>query len=356
MTAGVVGAVRFPPYREYRDSGIAWLGAIPAHWVRSSVYGTCSVKGRLGWKGLTADEYVDEGYAFLSTPNIKGTYIDFENVNHITEARYAESPEIMLEEGDVLLAKDGSTLGIVNVIRRLPAPATINSSIAVIHPDRARIQSVYLAYFMASRFMQSVIQWLKGGMGVPHLFQADIRKFPLLMPPLSEQTMIADFLDRETAKIDALVDKKERLLELLQEKRTALITYAVTKGIDRNVPMKDSGIEWLGQIPAHWNLKPLKHVASFINGTAFSPSEWGTEGTPIIRIGNLNGGEDFNYTEREVPAAFHAFKGDLLFGWSGNRGTSFGPFLWWAEGRHFVNQHISVCVASPSISSGCTGP
>jgi len=103
---------------------------------------------------------------------------------------------------------------------------------------------------------------------------------------------------------------------------------------------KDSGIEWLGQIPEYWEVKPLKHVANFVNGLAFSPSEWGFEGTPIIRIGNLNGGQEFNCTEREVPSAFHAYKGDLLFGWSGNRGTSFGPFLWWREGRHFVNQHI----------------
>ena len=112
------------------------------------------------------------------------------------------------------------------------------------------------------------------------------------------------------------------------------------KNYRRYPEYKDSGIEWLGQIPSNWEVKPLKHVANFVNGLAFSPSEWGLEGTPIIRIGNLNGGQEFNYTEREVPAAFHAYKGDLLFGWSGNRGTSFGPFLWWREGRHFVNQHI----------------
>jgi len=103
---------------------------------------------------------------------------------------------------------------------------------------------------------------------------------------------------------------------------------------------KDSGIEWLGLIPAHWARKPLKHVAKFVNGLAFSTDEWGSEGTPIIRIGNLNRGEDFNFTTREVPEEYHAYEGDLLFGWSGNRGTSFGPFLWWREGRHFVNQHI----------------
>ena len=103
---------------------------------------------------------------------------------------------------------------------------------------------------------------------------------------------------------------------------------------------KDSGVEWLGQIPAHWEVKPLKHVANFINGFAFKPDEWGLEGTPIIRIENLNGGEDFNCTARKLPAKYCADRGDLLFGWSGNRGTSFGPFLWWRDGMHYVNQHI----------------
>ena len=103
---------------------------------------------------------------------------------------------------------------------------------------------------------------------------------------------------------------------------------------------KDSGVDWLGEIPAHWEVKPLKHVANFINGFAFKPDEWGLEGTPIIRIENLNGGESFNYTTRELPAKYCADRGDLLFGWSGNRGTSFGPFLWWRDGKHYVNQHI----------------
>jgi type I restriction enzyme, S subunit len=110
---------------------------------------------------------------------------------------------------------------------------------------------------------------------------------------------------------------------------------------------KDSGIEWLGEIPAHWEVKPLKHIASFINGFAFKPNEWGFDGTPIIRIENLNGGGDFNFTTRVLSAKFCAEKGDLLFGWSGNRGTSFGPFIWWGSGRHYVNQHIFRIVDFP---------
>jgi type I restriction enzyme S subunit len=103
---------------------------------------------------------------------------------------------------------------------------------------------------------------------------------------------------------------------------------------------KDSGVEWLGAVPAHWEVKPLKHLTDFINGAAFKPEDWSQSGVPIIRIENLNGGENFNGYEGSVPKRYHVAKGDLLFGWSGNRGTSFGPFLWPREGMHYLNQHI----------------
>jgi type I restriction enzyme S subunit len=103
---------------------------------------------------------------------------------------------------------------------------------------------------------------------------------------------------------------------------------------------RESGVEWLGAVPNAWDVKPLKHLADFINGEAFKPTEWSDDGTPIIRIQNLNGGDDFNCYNGDVNPRHHVQKGDLLFGWSGNRGTSFGPFVWPREGLHYLNQHI----------------
>jgi type I restriction enzyme S subunit len=208
---------------------------------------------------------VDEGFIFLNTPNIKGARIDFDDVNHITAERYYESPEIILRQGDVLIAKDGSTLGIANVVRSLPAPATVNSSIAVIRPAE-KLTSVYCFYFLASHYTQSMIGRMKDGMGVPHLFQADLRKFTILLPPEADQAAIAEFLDRETARIDALIEKKERLITLLEEKRTALINRAVTKGLDPAAPMRNSGLAWLGAVPAHWQVKRIKWIATMESG------------------------------------------------------------------------------------------
>jgi type I restriction enzyme S subunit len=107
----------FPRYERYKDSGVQWLGEVPEHWNISRLGFEAWVRARLGWRGLKAEEYVDDGFVFLSTPNIKGRFIDFEDVNYIDEDRFLESPEIQLRQGDVLLAKDGSTLGTVNVVR-----------------------------------------------------------------------------------------------------------------------------------------------------------------------------------------------------------------------------------------------
>lgn len=103
---------------------------------------------------------------------------------------------------------------------------------------------------------------------------------------------------------------------------------------------KPSGVDWLGDVPVHWEVKPLKHLTDFINGAPFKPEDWSQDGVPIIRIENLNGGDNFNGYEGSVRQRYHVTKGDLLFGWSGNRGTSFGPFLWPREGLHYLNQHI----------------
>jgi len=122
-------------------------------------------------------------------------------------------------------------LGTVNIVRDLPKPATVNSSIAVITPYK-NLTSEFLLYLLTSSFMVNTIQRIKGGMGVPHLFQADLNKFYIPTPELAEQFEIVKFLDQETAKIDTLILKAESAIQLMQERRTALISAAVTGKID----------------------------------------------------------------------------------------------------------------------------
>lgn len=206
---------------------------------------------------------MDDGIAFLAAPNLKGSAIDWSGANYITKQRYDESPEIALQKDDILLVKDGS-IGIVAVVRSLPRPTTVNGSIAVIRPRG--VNSEFLALWLESTPMQEHMARMQDGMGVPHLFQRDIRKFRLPMPDYGTQEALAAYTRRETARTDALIAQKERLLALLEEKRQALIGHAVTKGLDPKKPMKDSGHWWIGLMPVDWQVLKVKNVASVESG------------------------------------------------------------------------------------------
>ena len=188
-------------------------------WAVSRIDRVATVNARIGWKALTANEYQPEGYVFLATPNIKSQAIDFQNVNYISRFRYEESPELQLRVGDVLLAKDGSTLGIANVVRELPRPATVNGSIAVLRPYG--INDRYLTYALRSAATQEWIEQVKDGMGVPHLFQADIKKMSIPLPPPEIQHQIADFLDDQISRIDEITTARAQQARLIKEQFVA---------------------------------------------------------------------------------------------------------------------------------------
>jgi type I restriction enzyme S subunit len=115
----------------------------------------------------------------------------------------------------------------------------------------------------------------------------------------------------------------------------------VARGLNPSVALKPSGIPWLGDIPEHWEVRKLKHLTRFVNGLPFKPGDWKDDGIPIIRIQNLNGSDVFNYTDRtDLPKSLLIQSGDLMFAWSGNRGTSFGPFEWNRDVAGYLNQHI----------------
>ncbi len=249
-------------YNSYRDSEIDWLGEIPASWKIDRIKNIGSVNGRVGWKALKASEYVDSGFFFLSTPNIKDVEIDFENVNYITAERYYESPEIMLKVGDILLVKDGSTLGIVNVVRHLPDKGTVNSSIAVLRIKQ--FHSIYGYYFLLSNYIQNVIQLKKDGMGVPHLFQKDINNFEIIIPSFEEQTAIAEYLDTKTQSIDKKVNLLEKKIGYYQELRKSLINETVTKGLDKNAELQTNELGFA--TPKKWIRYRLKDLGALYSG------------------------------------------------------------------------------------------
>ena len=225
------------PDAEMKDSGIEWIGEIPKDWKVVRLEFLSWVRARLGWKGLKADEYVDEGYPFLSAFNIQDSKIKWEPLNFITKERFDESPEIMLACGDVLLLKDGAGVGKCARIDSLPkGDSTVNSSLAVI-TCFDNLNYRYLYYSFNSSFFSNLINLKLNGMGVPHLTQEELRKFIVLLPCVKEQQQIADYLDTKCSEIDTLIADKKRQLDILADYKKSLIYEYVTG--KKEVPVKD---------------------------------------------------------------------------------------------------------------------
>jgi len=275
---------RFKSYPETKDSGIEWLGQIPEHWGWKRLKRTLTLS-----RETNGDEPVGEMLSVSGYRGVEEKEYDFEERKRSAEdlAAYRVVRRGQLVVNTMWLNYAG--LGVSQVEGHVsPAYRSywIGSSLA----------AKYLHHLMRSRtYVERYCSLLYGIR--PNSLQIknhDWDALELLIPPHEEQHAIADFLDRETAKIDGLVEKKERLIELLKEKRTALITHAVTKGLDPNVPMKDSGIEWLGQIPAHWDAVRLKYVGSLVAGSGFPHEYQGVQGEELqfYKVGDLTASSD----------------------------------------------------------------
>lgn len=213
---------------EMKDSGIDGAGVTPSHWKTTRLCYECYIRARLGWRGLKADEYVDEGYAFISAFNIQNGKLVWTPLNYITKERFDESPEIKLHSGDVLIVKDGAGVGKCARIDDLPMGGTApNSSIAVITPSK-NLDYRYVCYYLQSAVFNNFVLLLYNGMGVPHLTQEVMSKIKILMPPLKEQMVISDYLDAKCTEIDAVVETKKSQLATLDEYKKSLIFEYVT--------------------------------------------------------------------------------------------------------------------------------
>ena len=250
---------RFRVYPEYKNSGVEWLGEIPATWEAKRLRFVVRT-------GITKREVAD------LDPETEVSFVPMEAVREYGGIDLDSTKPL----ADVV---DGYTYfctGDVIVAKITPCFENGKGALATglcnhvgfgtteLYVLRAsfRVEPRFLLYLtLGHHFRRIGTASMYGAGGQKRISEDFIRDFRHPVPGLLEQRAIADFLDRETSKIDALVAKKERLIELLQEKRTALITRAVTRGLDPNVPIKDSGIEWLGETPAHWDEKRVKWVA-----------------------------------------------------------------------------------------------
>lgn len=259
-------------YEAYTDSGIQWLGEIPSHWDITPLKFNLSLKGRIGWNGLKSDEFKEDSYAYLVTgQDFIGKDIDWSACYQIDRERYEEDPFIQLANGDLLVTKDG-TIGKIARVRNLDKPACLNSGIFVVKQVTGIYNQDFLYWTLFSSQLSEFNSYMSTGSTIQHLYQNVFENMPLVVPPLAEQEVIAAYLDLKVGQIDAILSEKEAMVEQLQQYRKSLISETVTRGLNPDAPMKDSGIDWIGQIPEHWQVVKLKRVARIQTGNTPSTS------------------------------------------------------------------------------------
>jgi type I restriction enzyme S subunit len=265
---------RYKSYPRYKDSGVEWLGDIPDHWGILRVGDNARLINGFPFDSAQFD--LNDGLPLVRIRDLE---------NQTTEVRYAGESieEARITTGDIVVGMDGNFA----VARWRGGDALLNQRLCSLHP-KPTIDSAFLFYLLGTPLQ--LINDLTHSTTVKHLSSSQVTKTRFGCPPTSEQRVIAEFLDQETAKIDNLIAKKERLIELLEEKRAALITHAVTRGLNPDAPLRDSGIEWLGQIPTHWEVRRLKYVTTKI-GSGKTPrggaDAYVTSGVLFLRSQNV---------------------------------------------------------------------
>ncbi|CAO1610331.1 putative type I restriction endonuclease subunit S, HsdS [Brochothrix thermosphacta] len=301
-----------------KDSSVAWIGEVPSDWEISKIKYTTKLNGRIGWQGLTSSEYKDEGPFLITGTDFKEGGINFDSAVHIEESRWAEAKQIQVKNGDLLITKDG-TVGKVAIIDDLDDKASLNSGVLRIQTTD-EVNRKFLYYVLLSEEFWIWFNYSNSGAStILHLYQNVFERFTYVIPPLQEQKEIANFLDVETEKLDDAKDLLEKQIERLKEYRKSLIWETVTKGLDKNVPMKDSGVDWIGEIPESWVIKPLKYIADISTGDGDTQDAVFDGDFPFfVRSQTVQTINSFSHDEEAIMTAgdgvgvgrvFHHFKG-----------------------------------------------
>ena len=341
--------------QETKESGIKWVGKVPRFWEFKKLKFTSTLAGRIGWQGLTSEEYRDEGVHLVTGTDFRGGVVDWDKCVRISEQRWAEAAQVQIAEADLLITKDG-TVGKVAVCRDLPGKASLNSGVMVIR-QRRDFSSRFLYWLLQSPVFWGWFNDINAGSStITHLYQADLYNFGFYLPEsLEMQERIATVLDAEIAKIDLATDMLQRELEILEQFRKSVIHEVVTKGLDPSVKLKASGVGWIGDIPAHWKISRLKDCLQIYNGKEVMDEQG------MIPV--YGSGGQFKLTSRAL------FDGEsILFG---RKGTIDRPLMvtgkFWTVDTMFYSvkkscddlrylYHVALCLDYKSVQSGSTLP
>lgn len=249
-----------------KPSGVEWIGDIPKEWEMKKMKYISTLKGRIGWQGLTTEEYTDEGAYLITGTDFHNGSINWDTCVHVPMNRWEEAKDIQIENGDLLITKDG-TIGKVAIVNGLKGSCSLNSGVT-----RILTREGYDRRFLYW-VLQSEVFWAwfanknVGNSTILHLYQGDFYEFNYAVPPLAEQQTIANLLDEQCGKIDEIIEDLNRQVGILQQYKKSLIIETVTKGLDKSAPMKDSGVDIVGDIVSTWEVKRLKYLADIQTGS-----------------------------------------------------------------------------------------
>lgn len=301
----------YPRYAKYKDSGVAWLGEVPAHWEVRRLKHVCQAFP----SNVDKKSYENQDSILLC--NYTDVYYNDEITSNISFMEATASDEevakFKLEPGDIIITKDSETPDDIAVSAYVPSvlPGVVcGYHLTIVRPSSI-MSGRYVKRLFDSAFSRAQFAVAANGLTRFGLSQYAIDNALFPIPPFAEQSAIAAFLDCETGRIDALVAEQEKLMALLAEKRQAVISHAVTKGLDPDAPMKESGIEWLGKVPKHWEVTALKRLilkGSSISYGIVQPGEPQDEGIPFVQTTNMTNGnfsvEELQKTTFEIASNY----------------------------------------------------
>lgn len=292
-------------YTTYKPSGIDWIGDIPEHWDLIKLkYEYKIQKGTL--PKLVFDEYREGLIPYLSMDVLRGSE---------TTSFIKQDDGVFIKNNQILILWDGSNSGEIIKVKN---EGILSSTMGVLNKVGNRLIEDFSYYQLKS--VEPEIRNNTNGMGIPHVDGLYVRNLSLFVPPIPEQHQIVQFLDEKTEIVDKLISTKERKIDLLKEQRTSLINQVITKGLDPDVEMKDSGVEWIGEIPEHWEVGRLVRFTLDHRQGYYSSEEYDDDGFRVVRITDIIENNKvvienspFYRLDKENEERYRLEKGDFLF-------------------------------------------